>query len=242
VGRQADNKSTIHVIINLNTTQPVINITSPEDKKAYLLGESIPLIYTIEDNLSGMDTQAITLDGIDIAGQSAITPSVGEHTLIINALDKAGNAATRQITFTASKIKAEVTVKPEIFPRSKGVFIAFVKLPPSYQHEPIIEVSCDGAPAKKIIPTRKGTILIFRREDITQKPIDITFTVTGKLKNGLLLEGTDTIKKVFSFKDFFNRAKDKANEHAEFDGAVDKFCGSSSEANSSKEHIRALDN
>ncbi|GEM_PF-2947993 len=242
----ADNEATASVTVNLDKTGPTINLVSPIDQKSYVSGQAIPLTWTATDNLSGIAAKTVTLDNTtDITNQTQITPSAGQHSLIINATDKVGNTTTRPITFTVSpiaKIKAEVTIKPEVFLRNKGIFIALVRLPSPYQNEPIAEASCDGAKALKIISCRdKGAILIFRRQDITQKPIDTTFVVTGKLKNGLIFEGTDIIKKVFSSKDRFDHGKDKDDEHKEFHDSLDRFCGQSKEGDEAKKHIKDFD-
>lgn len=231
--------------IKLDKTPPTIVITSPEDKKEYFQGETIPITYAVEDALSGVQTKTVTLDGIDVSSQTAITPKAGSHTLTITAVDKAGNSATKQVTFI-TKIKAQVIIKPEIFLCNRGVFIAIVRLPREYQRQRIIEATCEGAPAKKMIPTPKGTIIVFKRQDITEQPLDTTFTVKGKLQNGFIFEGSYTIKKIVYLENLFDHSvslpQDRANEEAELDNAIDELYGTSTEGKETEQQIRLINN
>jgi len=201
--------------VNLDKTKPVITITSPQADNQYFAGQDIPLTYTAQDALSGIDTTTVTLDGTDVTLQAGIKALVGNHILTITANDKAGNSTVNQTVFTVAdnKIRAEVTIKPEVFLRNRGVFIAIVRLPKPHEKGRITQVFCDGAPAKKIIQLKKASLLIFRRQDVTQLPLDTTFIVTGKLANGMAFEGADTIRKIIGGAK--TGAKDKKGEQGE---------------------------
>ena len=207
---KARNHDMNKITINLDKTPPIIAITSPE-AKGYLIGQDIALTWTTTDTLSGIDTKTMTLDGVDVTARPSVKPIAGNHTLILTAKDKAGNTATKQIAFSVvenNKIKASVEIKPEVFLRNTGVFTAMVKLPKPYDKEKILLASCNGANAKKIIPLKNASILIFKRQDITQWPTNNTFTITGKLASGKTFEGADTIKRVGKSHD----PKDKKSE------------------------------
>lgn len=205
--------------IKLDKTPPQLSLTSPKQGTEYFHNQSIPLTYTATDALSGINSTSLRLDNTDITGQVNIQPRVGSHTLVLTATDKADNKATLQANFTV-KLKAEVIIKPEVFLSNKGIFLAIVKFPSGYDHKTITDATCDGAPAKKIIKTKKSAIIVFRKEDITQTPIDTTFTVTGHFAKSLIFEGTDTIKRVID-----KRGAKAKDEETEINKAIDECLG-----------------
>jgi hypothetical protein len=212
----AGNEESAHYVdINIDKILPAVVITSPQEGKDYPAGQDIALTYEATDSLSGIDSKVVTLDGLDVSSQDSLKPTAGKHTLVVTAKDKASNTATKQITFKVieNKIKTNVTIKPEVFLRNRGVFIALVRLPAPYNKEKIVSASCDGASAKRIISLKNVSLFIFRRQDITQLPIDTTFFVTGKLANGMSFEGTDTIRKVIGAAN--PNPKDKKGEQDE---------------------------
>lgn len=216
----AGNQASTYVTLNIDKTKPVVSITSPQENKEYFHTQPIPLTYTISDVLSQIASTSLTLDGVALTGSTNIQTTIGTHTLIITATDKAGNHAVLNRHFTV-KLKAKVTIKPEVFLCNRGIFLAFVEFPQGYDARTITDATCDGAQAKKIIPLYHNTsLLLFRREDITQLPIDTTFTLRGHFSKGLLFEGTDTIKKVMPRS---WAAKDKEDEEREFDQAIDEL-------------------
>jgi uncharacterized repeat protein (TIGR01451 family) len=221
----AGNQAATYVTLNIDKTDPEISITSPEENKEYFHDEAIPLIYTVTDSLSQVASSVITLDGVVLSNPTEIQTTVGTHALVITATDKAGNQAVLGRNF-AVKLKANVTIKPEVFLRNNGVFIAFVKFPHGYDAKTITDATCDGAQAKRIISLPHNiSLLIFRREEITDIPIDTIFTVRGHFGNGLLFEGGDTIKRVMQ-KGWGHRGdKDKEDEERELDKAIDEAWG-----------------
>jgi hypothetical protein len=206
----AGNSNQVTALVNLDKTNPQLNITSPEQNKQYQLNNPIAITYLAEDSLSGIDITAVKLDGIDISGQKEITPASGQHNLEVITTDKADNPARATVNFSVTagqeKILADVTIKPEVFVFNQGAFLALVKLPAQYNVSDIVQASCDGAQARLImpIPQLKTAVMIFRRQDITVLPIDTTFVINGKLKNGQEFEGTDTIRKVLNKGRFIN--------------------------------------
>ncbi|MFH1128922.1 MAG: hypothetical protein V1699_05900 [Candidatus Omnitrophota bacterium] len=219
----AGNQASTYVTLNIDKTKPAISITSPQENKEYFHTQAIPLTYATSDALSQIASTSLTLDSLPITSLSRIQPKVGTHTLVITATDKAGNQEILNRHFTV-KLKAKITIKPEVFLCNRGIFLAFVEFPQGYDARTITDATCDGAQAKKIIPLRHNTsLLLFRREDITVLPIDTTFTLRGHFSKGLLFEGSDTIKKVMPRS---WTVKDKEDEERELDQAIDGFCKS----------------
>lgn len=95
-------------------------------------------------------------------------------------------------------IPATIIIKPESFNRNTGVFTAFVRFPDGYNVSTITDVFCDGAPYERMI-YNQGTdqmIIEFRRDKITELPLDTTFIVTGHFGDGMVFQGSDTILQV----------------------------------------------
>jgi hypothetical protein len=225
----AGNTAQTDTIVNLDKTSPQISITSPEQNQQYQLNNPIAVTYSADDNLSGVNITAVKLDGQDISGQTEITPVSGRHNLEVITTDKADNQTRAAVDFTViiaqEKIPAQVTIKPEVFVFNQGVFLALVQLPKQYNVSDIVQASCDGAIARLIIPIPeiKTAIMIFRRQDITELPIDTAFVVRGKLKDGQEFEGTDTIKKVLNkgFKNLLEKLKGLKEETEALDQVLD---------------------
>jgi VCBS repeat-containing protein len=86
----------------VDTTPPVVDITSPDDDKTYLNTEGpIPVEYTATDICDSSLTITMTLDGnlftgdkINLCGMAS-----GEHTLVVSAADDSGNTGTDSATF-----------------------------------------------------------------------------------------------------------------------------------------------
>lgn len=87
--------------INIDKTSPDIVITSPQPK-AYDNTETFNVVWMATDNLSGVATENGLLDGEAVTNGQLIdlllfTP--GAHTVIVEATDKADNAASTSVTF-----------------------------------------------------------------------------------------------------------------------------------------------
>lgn len=95
-------------------------------------------------------------------------------------------------------IKAQVVIEPETFNKNTGTFTAFVTFPEGYDVSTITDAVCDGAPAYNM-QYNKGKnemILKFRRDQVTEQPLNTTFVVTGHFSAGLVFEGSDEILKI----------------------------------------------
>jgi hypothetical protein len=87
---------------------PVITITSPT-AKSYLHSKIISASFSATDTPAGVATVTATLDGTAIANGKAIDLlkyKLGNHTLTVTAIDKAGNTAVKSVTF---KVTATTT-------------------------------------------------------------------------------------------------------------------------------------
>jgi hypothetical protein len=85
-----------------DTAPPVIAITSPL-AQPYLHTASLNVGWTATDAGSGVASSTATLDGGPVTNGQTIDLfllSLGSHTLVVSAADKAGNTASASLTFT----------------------------------------------------------------------------------------------------------------------------------------------
>jgi len=95
-----------------------------------------------------------------------------------------------------------IDIKPETLNlNSKGVFTAFIELPEEFDAEDIdmSTVACAGAPAQKSMLADDGRLLIkFDCEALDPEKVSagdaVKLTVTGKLTDGTLFAGSDTVR------------------------------------------------
>lgn len=83
---------------------PVITITSPE-AKSYGHPTLLTLDFSASDAVSGVRSLTAALDGTPVTNGQVIdlyTLSLDDHTLIVNAVDKAGNASSQSVTFSVT--------------------------------------------------------------------------------------------------------------------------------------------
>jgi len=97
--------------ITVDTTAPVLAISSPANKTTITEGDSITVTWTGTDATSAIDNFEVFVDGVSKANQTTMsyaisTPSVGTHTVKIVATDTAKNTAELVFTFT---VEEEVT-------------------------------------------------------------------------------------------------------------------------------------
>ncbi len=105
-----------------DVTAPTITINSPTATD-YTHPEFLTIDFTVEDLLgdgdtgvAGVDSVAATLDGVPVVDGQVVdlyTLALGEHTLTVNAVDKATNASSASVTFkviaTLDSLKAATT-------------------------------------------------------------------------------------------------------------------------------------
>jgi len=86
----------------IDTVPPVITINKPVEGDKYPYSDNLVIDYTATDDFSGLASTTIILDGQKIATTSVklINYALGQHNLIVQAVDKAGNQAQAQVNFT----------------------------------------------------------------------------------------------------------------------------------------------
>jgi hypothetical protein len=96
-------------------------------------------------------------------------------------------------------VEATVRIKPETLNlRRKGAFTAFITLPEGYDVEDInmSTIECNGASAIRARSFHHSLIVKFRTTDLVgmEPGDDVVLTVTGKLYNGTIFSGADTVR------------------------------------------------
>lgn len=96
------NTSTSKIEFTIDKTAPIITVTGVEDGKSYN-NDVTPQISANEGQITS------TLDG-NAYNNSAVTAE-GKHELEITAVDKAGNTATKKLSFTVDKTAPIISIK-----------------------------------------------------------------------------------------------------------------------------------
>jgi Bacterial pre-peptidase C-terminal domain len=89
-----ESKSVSYTVVD--TRAPSIVVTTPAPGAVYAVGEQVTANYSCSDDGSGI----ATCDGSVANGASLDTGSAGEKTFTVNAIDKAGNPASKSVTYT----------------------------------------------------------------------------------------------------------------------------------------------
>jgi len=202
--------------INIDKTLPIVAITSPEFRD-YLHSESITLDFSATDAISGIDSINAALDGAPVTSGQIIdlrTLAIGQHTLTVNAVDKAGNSASISVTFNVKPISATVDVKPDTLNKDsksdKNAVTVYIELPSEFDVNAIdlstVTLStAKGSVEAQLSPTAVGDydrdgvldrMVKFDRQavitlvDIGEK---VKITISGKVA-GVAFEGSDEIR------------------------------------------------
>jgi hypothetical protein len=87
-----------HTVTVVDETKPTISVTTPVAGAEYELGEQVLADYSCADepNGSGLDSCV----GSVANGAAVDTGSLGDKTLTVNASDKAGNTASKSVSYT----------------------------------------------------------------------------------------------------------------------------------------------
>lgn len=85
----------------VDAVSPIITINKPAEADKYLRSDNLAIDYTATDDFSGIATTTIMIDGKKVATTTIdlFNYALGQHNLIIKAVDKAGNQAQAQINF-----------------------------------------------------------------------------------------------------------------------------------------------
>jgi PKD repeat protein len=143
-------------------------------------------------------------DGANATGLNATHSyfDQGHYTVTFSIIDDDGGVGTDTTIITVNPIPASVTIKPETLNlKSRGIFIAFIRLPKGYHaaHINSKTVVCEGAPALGGFGFHNTFIAWFNIQKLVDVPTGdaVTLTVIGKVfynggKAGF--EGSDTIR------------------------------------------------
>lgn len=133
-----------------DTVAPTIAVLSPE-ARAYGYDETLTIDVDVTDDLSGVFSTEITLDGAPVNDGDAIALAnftLGEHTLAVRAEDTAGNVSEQSVVFSVVD-----TIPPEITINSPTAT--------SYEHHEIVPVDVDVTDGKSgvadVVITLDGT-------------------------------------------------------------------------------------
>jgi hypothetical protein len=201
--------------IKIDKTLPSITITSPQAKD-YLHSENVTLNFSATDALSGIDAITGLLDSTPATNGQVIdlrTLTLGQHTLAVTAVDKAGNSASKTVTFNVKPVPATVDVKPDTLNRAsqsdKNAVTVYIEVPGydvnamdvatvtlstskgsvSAQLKPteVGDYDKDGVPDRMVKFDRQAVIAII---DVGEK---VKITISGKIA-GAIFEGSDEIR------------------------------------------------
>ncbi|MDP2736679.1 MAG: hypothetical protein Q8O59_02740 [bacterium] len=86
----------------IDTVPPVVMINKPLDGDEYPYRDNLVIDYTVTDDFSGIASTTIILDGQEITATTIKLSdySLGQHNLVIRAIDNAGNQTRVQVNFT----------------------------------------------------------------------------------------------------------------------------------------------
>lgn len=198
----------------LDKTSPAISIISPEPKD-YIQTEIVFLNIASTDVPSGIASTTVTIDGTTIVDDKIDlrTLTLGPHTLTIEAVDIAGNKATRSITFNIKPVPATIDVKPNTLNKAsqsgENAVTAYLEIP-DYDINLIDRYTVTMSTSKGIVsaqlsPTGTGDydndglpdiMVKFDRQAISAI-IDmgdkVKITINGKI-DGAIFEGSDAIR------------------------------------------------
>jgi len=207
--------------IKIDKTPPIITITSPQAKD-YLHSESVTLNFSATDALSGIDLVTALLDSTPVTNGQVIdlrTLTLGQHTLTVTAVDKAGNSASTAVTFNIKPVPATVDVKPDTLNKAsqsdKSAVTVYIEVPgydvSAIDVATVILSTSKGSVPAQLTPTGVGDydkdgvpdrMVKFNRQaviaivDIGEK---VKITISGRIA-GAIFEGSEEIRVIESGK------------------------------------------
>jgi len=132
----AGNNVSQTIIFTIDKTKPTITISDVEDG-AYYNVDVVPVIGITDDNLN---TTLTTLNGNPFTSGTTITAE-NTYTLVVQAVDKAGNTANKTITFVVDKTAPAMTITESSQTTSKSSFTISWSASEDVQY---YEISTDG--------------------------------------------------------------------------------------------------
>ncbi|PLT32610.1 OmpL47-type beta-barrel domain-containing protein [Bacillus sp. V5-8f] len=192
----------------VKTSEVKIDKTSPsitmDTKEYYLLGDTIPLLYSAKDNMSGVvDEEMLVLDPNETVGKvmqkdSAITfTQPGLYNIMITATDAAGNTTEIKKQLNVY-IPATIEVTPKVINGNKGVFTVRVDVPSAYRGK--LELDHATLNGVKALNSNNGYYnqakqgqFKFERSDFTWTNPEVTVEFRGKIGN-IVVIGQTTVQ------------------------------------------------
>jgi hypothetical protein len=91
-------KSVTYTVVD--RTPPTIDLATPADGGVYALGQDVAAAYSCEDQAGG--SGVASCDGTVANGAAIDTSSLGLHSFEVRASDRAGNTASKAVTYTVA--------------------------------------------------------------------------------------------------------------------------------------------
>jgi len=201
--------------INIDFTAPVVTINSPEQRD-YLARDSLTLDFSATDGLSGVLVLTAQLDGTEVvSGQVVELSGVGgSHSLIVSAVDVAGNLGSKSINFRVA-VPAKVDIDPDTLNLKsngdKGAATAYIELPAGYLADEIdiltVRLDINGMvikpqPSPSCVGDHDGDgvtdlMVKFSKQEMIATlggaVGDVKVVVAGEMKNGCVFSGEDML-------------------------------------------------
>lgn len=188
-----------------NTAEVKIDKTAPTVilaplKSEYVMGDKPTLSYTATDNLSGIASSVMTINGKEVANGTTLTLQPGEYTVQVTATDNAGNKTTTTVQqkFVVA-ILAEMEVTPMVINPNPGIFTVRLTMPKGYKYNfDIPTVSVNGAKVRgNGNPEGQAAsgMFKFERMDVEKWIMpETTLVFRGYTKDGYLVIAKKTVK------------------------------------------------
>lgn len=190
------------------TVKPVITLTSPTNG-SYIQNNSTPIVFTVTDEANGsgvkessislkVDNTAVSLTKAAITNgyRCTYTPpsamSDGAHTIIINAQDNDGNAATQiSATYTIDTIPPTLTISEPTFAITNQPQCTFIGVTNDDTSSPVVvEFTHNNVNVGSVPVDTDGNF----EKTLTLAEGDNTIRVTSTDKSGRVTTVTKTIK------------------------------------------------
>jgi len=198
-------------VVNLNVQEGAVVIGNEGDVKGKdkrrdgdrgTTVKTALLAYTATDNLSGIASQSLTLNGKPVENGATVSfPEPGTYTIIATATDKAGwtTTVTKTIIVEAPKpITATMEVTPKVITGNKGIFTVRLTLPSGVPYNfDLSTVKLNGVSPRldKGNPSGQSEIGMFKfeRSDFQWNTSEVTLVLTGMV-NGIPFSAQKTVK------------------------------------------------
>ncbi|MCX7569465.1 Ig-like domain repeat protein [Tumebacillus sp. DT12] len=184
--------------VKIDKTAPTVTLAPL--KSEYVMGDKLTLSYTATDNLSGIASSVMTINGKEVANGTTLTLQPGEYTVQVTATDNAGNKTTTTVQqkFVVA-ILAEMEVTPMVINPNPGIFTVRLTMPKGYKYNfDIPTVSVNGAKVRgNGNPEGQAAsgMFKFERMDVEKWIMpETTLVFRGYTKDGYLVIAKKTVK------------------------------------------------